>query len=49
MTALGRTQRRVDYMFPRPGQTALSHKWTYVKRVTLDGAPALLGAGFYPD
>ena len=39
----------VDYVFPRPGQTALSHKWTYVKRVTLDGASALLGAGFYAD
>jgi cytochrome c len=39
----------VDYMFPKPGQTTPSHKWTYVKRVTLDGAPALLGAGFYPD
>jgi cytochrome c len=33
----------VDYMFPRPGQTAPSHKWTYVKRVSIDGAPALLG------
>ncbi len=39
----------VDYMFPKPGQTTPSHKWTYVKRVTLDGAPALVGAGFYPD
>ena len=39
----------VDYMFPKPGQTAPSHKWTYVKRVTIDGAPALIGAGFYPD
>lgn len=39
----------VDYMFPKPGQTTPSHKWTYVKRVTIDGAPALLGAGFYPD
>src|SRR5262245_28344133 len=39
----------VDYMFPRPGQTAPSHKWTYVKRVTIDGAPALLGAGYYPE
>jgi len=39
----------VDYMFPRPGQTKPSHKWTYVKRVTVDGAPALLGAGFYAD
>ena len=39
----------VDYLFPKPGQTTPSHKWTYVKRVTIDGAPALLGAGFYPD
>jgi methyl-accepting chemotaxis protein len=39
----------VDYVFPKPGQTATSHKWTYVKRITVDGAPALLGAGFYPD
>jgi len=39
----------VDYMFPKPGQTAPSHKWTYVKRVTIDGAPALLGAGFYEN
>jgi methyl-accepting chemotaxis protein len=39
----------VDYMFPKPGQTTPSHKWTYVKQVTVDGAPALLGAGFYPD
>ena len=39
----------VDYMFPKPGQTTPSHKWSYVKRVTIDGAPGLLGAGFYPD
>jgi hypothetical protein len=30
-------------MFPKPGQTAPSHKWTYVKRVTIDGAPAPRG------
>lgn len=39
----------VDYMFPKPGQTTPSHKWTYVRRVTIDGVPGLLGAGFYPD
>jgi methyl-accepting chemotaxis protein len=39
----------VDYMFPRPGRTAPSHKWTYVRRVTLDGLPGLIGAGFYLD
>ncbi|HUM13730.1 MAG TPA: cache domain-containing protein [Myxococcaceae bacterium] len=39
----------VDYMFPRPGQTTPSHKWTYVKRVSIDGLPALLGAGFYGE
>jgi len=39
----------VDYMFPRPGQSTPSHKWTYVKRVTIDGVPALIGAGFYGE
>ena len=37
----------VDYVFPKPGQTDPSHKWTYVKRITIDGVPGLLGAGFY--
>jgi len=48
-TARTKSAGWVDYMFPKPGQTAPSHKWTFVKRVTIDGAPALLGAGFYPD
>ncbi len=39
----------VDYMFPKPGQTEPSQKWTYVKRVTIDGVPALIGSGFYPE
>jgi signal transduction histidine kinase len=39
----------VDYMFPKPGESRPSHKWTYVKRVDFDGVPGLLGAGFYPD
>jgi cytochrome c len=39
----------VDYMFPRPGQTTPSHKWTYVRRVSIDGVPGLIGAGFYGD
>jgi cytochrome c len=39
----------VDYVFPKPGQTEPSQKWTYVKRVNLDGVPGLLGAGFYPE
>ncbi len=39
----------VDYMFPRPGQTRPSRKWTYVKRVTVDGVPGLVGSGFYPE
>jgi len=38
----------VDYMFPKPGQTELSQKWTFVKKVTLDGVPGLVGSGFYP-
>jgi methyl-accepting chemotaxis protein len=39
----------VDYMFPRPGQSTPSHKWTYVKRVSVDGVPGLIGAGFYGE
>lgn len=39
----------VDYMFPKPGQSEPSQKWTYVKRVTIDGVPGLLGSGFYPE
>jgi cytochrome c len=39
----------VDYMFPKPGQAELSQKWTYVKSVTIDGVPGLMGSGFYPD
>jgi cytochrome c len=38
----------VDYMFPKPGQTKPSRKWTYVKAVNIDGTPGLIGAGFYP-
>ena len=37
----------VNYMFPKPGQTQPSQKWTYVKRITIDGVPGLIGAGFY--
>ena len=38
----------VDYMFSKPGQTEPFQKWTYVKKVTIDGVPGLIGAGFYP-
>jgi signal transduction histidine kinase len=40
----------VDYMFPKPGETQPSKKWSYVKAVTIDGTPGnLIGAGFYPE
>ncbi|WP_296654041.1 cache domain-containing protein [Paraburkholderia sp.] len=39
----------VDYMFLRPGQSQPSHKWTYVKAVTIDGIPGLVGSGFYSE
>ncbi len=46
-----RTKRSgwVDYMFPKPGQTKPSHKWSYVKAVKIDGGTGLIGAGFYPE
>ena len=37
----------VDYMWPKPGQNQPSQKWSYVKAVTIDGTPGLVGAGFY--
>ncbi|HME45377.1 MAG TPA: cache domain-containing protein [Syntrophorhabdales bacterium] len=39
----------VDYMFPKPGQTAPSQKWSYVKGVNVEGGLGLIGAGFYPE
>ena len=39
----------VDYMFPKPGQSQPSRKWSFVKAVTIDGSPGLIGAGFYPE
>lgn len=37
----------VDYMFPKPGQTRSSHKWSYVKGFKADGTAGLIGAGFF--
>jgi len=39
----------VDYMFPKPGQTQPLQKWAYVKAVKIDGTPALVASGFYPE
>jgi cytochrome c len=39
----------VDYMFPKPGQSQPSRKWTYVKAVKIDGVAGLVGSGFYPE
>ena len=38
----------VDYMFPKPGQTVPSQKWTFVKKATIDGTPGLVASGFFP-
>jgi signal transduction histidine kinase len=39
----------VAYMFPKPGQTQASKKWSYVRAINVDGTPGLIGAGFYPE
>lgn len=39
----------VDYMFPKPGQTRPSHKWSYVKGFKADGVSGLIGAGFFVE
>ena len=38
----------VDYMWPKPGQSQPSHKWSDVKAVTVGGVRGYVGAGFYP-
>lgn len=48
-TAKSKGSGWVNYMFPKPGQKQPSLKWTYVKRVTVDGVHGLIGAGFYPE
>jgi cytochrome c len=39
----------VDYMFPKPGQTMPSQKWTFVRKVTMEGTPGLVASGFFPE
>ncbi|MGH1573490.1 cache domain-containing protein [Methylobacterium sp. P31] len=39
----------VDYMFPKPGQSVPSVKWSYVCATRVDGVDALVGAGVYVD
>ncbi len=39
----------VDYLWPKPGTDTPVQKWSYVKAVTVDGTPALLGVGIYLD
>jgi cytochrome c len=48
-TAQSKGSGWVDYMFPKPGQSQPSQKWSYVKAVTIDGTPGYVGAGFYPE
>ncbi len=38
----------VGYMYTRPGSTEPTQKWSFVKKVTIDGTQGLVGAGFYP-
>jgi signal transduction histidine kinase len=39
----------VDYMFPKPGQSTPTVKWSYVRGTRVDGVEALVGAGVYVD
>jgi hypothetical protein len=36
-------------VFPKPGQTVPPREWSDVEGVTIDGAPGIIGAGFYPE
>ena len=48
-TAQSKGSGWVDYMWPKPGQSQPSQKWSYVKAVSIDGKPGFVGAGFYPE
>ena len=48
-TAESKGEGWVGYWLPKPGQTQPSQKWSYVKRVTIDGVPGLIAAGFYVE
>jgi cytochrome c len=39
----------VDYMFPKPGQSFPTVKWSYVCATRVAGSDALIGAGVYVD
>lgn len=39
----------VDYMFPKPGSSIPSVKWSYVCGTRVGGVAALVGAGVYVD
>ena len=45
-TAETKGSGRVDYMFPKPGQTQPSQKWAFVKAVKMDGVSGLVASGF---
>jgi hypothetical protein len=36
-------------MWPKPGHTQPSQKWSYLMAVQVDGKPAMVEAGFYPE
>ena len=39
----------VDYMYPKPGQTKMSRKWAYVRKVEFEGQLCWIGSGIYLD
>ncbi len=39
----------VEYKWPKRGQSQPSDKWVFVKAVTVDGVPGLVGGCFYPE
>ena len=39
----------IDLMMLRPGRTEPVLKWAFVRRVTIDSTPGVIGSGFYPD
>jgi methyl-accepting chemotaxis protein len=39
----------IDYMWPKPGESEPSNKWSYIRKVTIEEESFIVGAGFYAE
>lgn len=39
----------IEYLWPKPGETKLSKKESYLKKIIINGKTRIIGSGFYPE